>query len=109
MDSSSPRYPVGDRAVTLTPVGVPSYALDGVVEMTARLLRRLPVRLRPAARDGGLLLTGGGALQPRLTRRLREALRLPVEVAPEPAHATVRGLTRLCLQPSLAGGLAAGR
>ncbi|NUW38645.1 rod shape-determining protein [Nonomuraea rhodomycinica] len=92
-----------------TGTGLPSYALDGVVEMTARLLRRLPARLRPAARDGGLLLTGGGALQPRLAHRLRETLRLPVEAAPEPAHATVRGLTRLCLQPAMAGGLAAGR
>ncbi|NUW33115.1 rod shape-determining protein [Nonomuraea sp. SMC257] len=92
-----------------TGTGLPAYALDGVVEMTARLLRRLPARLRPAARDGGLLLTGGGATQPRLAHRLRETLRLPVEAAPEPAHATVRGLTRLCLQPALAGGLAAGR
>ncbi|GAA3163589.1 rod shape-determining protein [Nonomuraea roseoviolacea] len=92
-----------------TRTGLPSYALDGVVEMTARLLRRLPARLRPAARDGGLFLTGGGALQPGLTHRLRETLRLPVEVAPDPAHATVRGLTRLCLRPALAGGLAAGR
>ncbi|MEU4403020.1 hypothetical protein AB0F88_00755 [Streptosporangium sp. NPDC023963] len=42
----------------------------------------------------------------RLLRRLRAALRLPVSAAPQPQHATVRGLMRLCLQPALAAGLA---
>lgn len=50
-------------------------------------------------------MTGGGAQQELLLRRLRAALRLPVSAAPQPQHATIRGLMRLCLQPELASGL----
>ncbi|MEV0151784.1 MULTISPECIES: hypothetical protein [unclassified Nonomuraea] len=83
------------------------YALEGVVEMTAGLLRRLPACLRASARGNGLLVTGGGAQQGQLLHRLHTALRMPVSAAPGPAHATIRGLTRLCLQPALAAGIAA--
>src|SRR5690606_12369479 len=89
-----------------TKEGVPSYAIDSVVTMTSMLLRDVPAHLRPAVRDTGLAVTGGGAAQPRLLRRLRTALRIPVHPAPEPAHATIRGLTRLCRRPSLADRLA---
>ncbi|MFG3436064.1 rod shape-determining protein [Nonomuraea sp. NPDC047897] len=82
--------------------GLPRHAMDSVVEMTAGLFRRIPAHQRPTARDNGLLVTGGGALQAELLRLLRDALRMRVSVTPEPAHATVRGLTRLCLQPYLA-------
>ncbi|GAA3428859.1 rod shape-determining protein [Streptosporangium sandarakinum] len=78
-----------------TGTGLPLYALDGVVDMTAGLLRRLPGRLRSA----GLVVTGGGARQERLLERLRAALRVPVGAAPEPEHATIRGLVGLCPQP----------
>ncbi|MEV4395146.1 rod shape-determining protein [Nonomuraea sp. NPDC049607] len=75
-------------------------ALDGVVEMTAGLLRRQPAHLRPAVRENGLTVTGGGALQTRLLDRLHTALRIRINAAPEPQHATVRGLLRLCLRPT---------
>ncbi|MEV0627875.1 rod shape-determining protein [Nonomuraea wenchangensis] len=84
-----------------TGLGLAAYALEGVVDMTAGLVRRLP-----AVRSRGLLVTGGGAREDLLLRRLRGTLRLPVEVAAQPQYATVRGLMRLCLQPSLASGLA---
>ncbi|MFD1540469.1 hypothetical protein [Nonomuraea guangzhouensis] len=74
--------------------------------MTAGLLGRLPAVTRPAARARGLLVTGGGAHQEHLLRRLRVALRMPVTAAPKPQYATVRGLMRLCLQPALAAGSA---
>ncbi|NRQ33832.1 hypothetical protein HII36_18525 [Nonomuraea sp. NN258] len=88
-----------------TGAGPAAYALDGVVDMTAGLLRRLPAAARPAARERGLVVTGGGGQHEVLLRRLRTALRLPVSVATQPQHATVRGLMRLCLQPALAAGL----
>ncbi|GII85733.1 hypothetical protein Ssi03_37230 [Sphaerisporangium siamense] len=88
-----------------TSAGLPAYALDGVVAMTTGLLRRLPDHLRQAVRAGGLVVTGGGAQQAELLHRLRTALRMPVSPAPDPQHATIRGLTRLCLQPALAAQL----
>ncbi|MFF0327714.1 rod shape-determining protein [Nonomuraea angiospora] len=84
-----------------TAAGLPPYALESVVDMTAGLLRRLPA----ASRSRGLVVTGGGARQEQLLSRLRAALRLPIDVAPQPQHATIRGLMRLCLQPALADGL----
>ncbi|MEV6036532.1 rod shape-determining protein [Nonomuraea sp. NPDC052116] len=84
-----------------TAEGLPPYALESVVEMTAGLLRRLPT----ASRSRGLVVTGGGAHQELLLSRLRTALRLRISVAPQPQHATIRGLMRLCLQPALAEGL----
>ncbi|MEO3796456.1 rod shape-determining protein [Nonomuraea sp. B10E15] len=90
-----------------TSAGLLPYVLDGVVDMTAALLRRLPAQLRVAARAHGLTVTGGGALQAQLLSRLDTVLRMPVSTPPEPQHVTVRGLMRLCLQPALAAGLAA--
>ncbi|MFF0311795.1 rod shape-determining protein [Streptosporangium sp. NPDC004379] len=87
-----------------TGTGLPLYALDGVVGMTAGLLRRLPGRPRPA----GLVVTGGGARQAPLLERLRAALRVPVGAAPEPGHATIRGLVSLCLRPDLEARATAG-
>ncbi|MEU6716107.1 rod shape-determining protein [Nonomuraea sp. NPDC046802] len=87
-----------------TGTGLTSYVLEGVVDMTAGLLRRLPAAARPAARERALVVTGGGAYQEQLLGRLRAALRMPVTAAPQPQHATVRGLMRLCLQPALASG-----
>ncbi|GAA4919320.1 hypothetical protein GCM10023334_021920 [Nonomuraea thailandensis] len=85
-----------------TGAGLASYALEGVVDMTAALARRLRAGARPATRARGLVVTGGGARQEELLRRLRGSVRLPISVATQPQHATVRGLMRLCLQPSLA-------
>ncbi|MFI7618215.1 rod shape-determining protein [Nonomuraea terrae] len=92
-----------------TRAGLPPYALEGVVEMTAGLVRRLPEHLRPAVRTRGLVVTGGGARQAELLRRLHAALRVRVEAAQEPQYATVRGLMRLCLLPDPVAGGALGR
>jgi rod shape-determining protein MreB len=83
--------------------GLPGHAVEAVIDLVAGLVRRLPPYLRPAARAGGLLLTGGGAMQQDLAARLCAGLRVSVHPATRPAHATIRGLARLCLMPDLAG------
>ncbi|NUS05213.1 MAG: hypothetical protein HOV97_21945 [Nonomuraea sp.] len=85
-----------------TGAGLLPDALDGVVEMTSGLLRRQPAHLRPVARANGLTVTGGGARQALLLHRLHTVLRTRVSAAPEPEHATVRGLLRLSLRPASA-------
>ncbi|MER5621184.1 rod shape-determining protein [Streptosporangium sp. NPDC002544] len=75
--------------------GVPAHLLTRVAAMVADLVDRVPSSIRRGARDGGLLITGGGATRPGLARYLCSALRLSVSVAPDPAHATVRGLALL--------------
>ncbi|MFG1946388.1 rod shape-determining protein [Nonomuraea sp. NPDC048826] len=81
------------------PGALPGHVRDRVADMTAELLGRLPAPLRPAARERGLVLTGGGAAEPGLAGLLCSRLGLTVTCATEPAHATVRGLARLCLPP----------
>lgn len=88
-------------------VGLPGHAVDAVTDLVADLVRRLPPHLRLGVRAGGLLLTGGGVAQQDLVGRLCAGLRLTVHPATRPAHATIRGLTRLCLLPELAGRVAA--
>ncbi|MET8869353.1 hypothetical protein ABZW11_41030 [Nonomuraea sp. NPDC004580] len=83
-----------------TSAGLLPYALDGVVEMTAALVRRLPGDVRPSV--PALTVTGGGARQRRLLHRLQTALRMPVNTVPEPEYATVRGLSRMGRHPELA-------
>lgn len=90
------------RLSATTSAGLLPDALDGVVEMTAGLLRRQPAHLRPVARANGLTVTGGGARQAQLLQRLHAVLRTQVGAAPEPEHATVRGLLRLSLRPASA-------
>jgi len=82
--------------------GLPGHAVEAVTDLVADLVRRLPPHQRLGVRAGGLLLTGGGAAQPDLAGRLGAGLRLTVHPAARPAHATIRGLTRLCLVPELA-------
>jgi len=89
------------------PVGLPGHAVEAVTDLVADLVRRLPPHLRLGVRAGGLLLTGGGAMQQDLIGRLCAGLRLTVQPATRPAHATIRGLSRLCLLPELAGRVTA--
>ncbi|MEV0585310.1 rod shape-determining protein [Nonomuraea sp. NPDC050310] len=86
-----------------TSAGLVSYAQDSVVAMTAALLHRLSGRARATAREAGLVVTGGGAHESALVTRLSTALRMPVRAAPEPQHATIRGLLRLSLTTGLPG------
>ncbi|MGI5271880.1 rod shape-determining protein [Nonomuraea sp. CA-218870] len=81
---------------------LPGHVQDRITDLAAELLRRLPARSRPAARERGLTLTGGGAAHAGLAGRLCSRLGLTVSLATDPAHATVRGLARLCLPPMAA-------
>ncbi|HLU74387.1 MAG TPA: rod shape-determining protein [Nonomuraea sp.] len=80
---------------------LPGHVQDRLAETAAELLSRLPARLRPETRERGLTLTGGGAAA-GLAGHLCSRLGMPVSRATEPAHATVRGLARLCLPPMAA-------
>ncbi|WP_169946594.1 rod shape-determining protein [Microbispora sp. H11081] len=75
--------------------GCPPYARERVVAMVADLVARVPAALRAALRQRGLLITGGGARDPELARRLCADLRMTVSPAADPANATVRGLACL--------------
>ncbi|MBX6383567.1 MAG: rod shape-determining protein [Microbispora sp.] len=75
--------------------GCPPYARERVVAMVADLIARVPAALRGFARQQGLLITGGGARDQKLARKLRAELRITVTPAADPANATVRGLARL--------------
>lgn len=75
--------------------GVPAHLLTRVAAMVTDLVDRVPAPIRRGARDGGLLITGGGATRPGLARYLCSTLRVSVSVAPDPARATIRGLSRL--------------
>ena len=86
-----PEYSPGRAAARL-----PSYVVDRLAIDLRRMLDSLPAPSRMRARDGGLLLTGGGSLLPSLPGRLTARVRLSVTVARDPAHATIRGLVHLC-------------
>ncbi|GHE44277.1 hypothetical protein GCM10017673_53010 [Streptosporangium violaceochromogenes] len=75
--------------------GVPAHLLIHIAGTVADLVGRVPARVRRGAREGGLLITGGGATRAGLARHLCSALRVSVSVAPDPARATVRGLALL--------------
>ncbi|MEV4299114.1 rod shape-determining protein [Microbispora rosea] len=79
--------------------GCPAYARERVVAMVADLIARIPAALRATARRQGLLITGGGARDPELARKLCAELRITVGPAPDPVNATVRGLA--CLLPTV--------
>jgi sugar (pentulose or hexulose) kinase len=55
----------------------------------------LPTDLREAVEEQGLTLTGGLAQTPGLAEAIARALHVPVQVAPDPAGATLRGLVEL--------------
>ncbi|GAA3158975.1 hypothetical protein GCM10010466_57200 [Planomonospora alba] len=80
---------------------LPPHVGDQVAMVLAELLARVPANRRRAVRERGLLLTGGGVRRPELARRLCARLGMTVSPALEPAHATVRGLARLCVMPDL--------
>ncbi|WP_432920760.1 rod shape-determining protein [Microbispora sp. CA-135349] len=91
-DAGAVQVAAGDPAEG---AGCPPYARERVVAMVADLVARVPAALRGIARQQGLLITGGGAHDPELARKLCAELRITVSPAPDPANATVRGLACL--------------
>src|SRR3979411_975680 len=54
-------------------------------------LERTPPELSADTRDGGIVLTGGGALLKNLDKRIREETGLPVSIADDPLASRVLG------------------
>jgi rod shape-determining protein MreB len=65
--------------------------VDAVVEMVTNLLRHDCAALVVDALDRGPLLVGGGAVRPEITYQLAKQLGSPVQPAPAPWTAAVRG------------------
>ena len=66
--------------------------VNKIVEGVMTTLDRCEPGLAADLVDSGLVLTGGGALLIGLNRRLADATGLPVRMADDPAHATIRGV-----------------
>ncbi|WP_264159531.1 rod shape-determining protein [Actinomadura rudentiformis] len=79
---------------------LPRYVCAQLAAELQQMLDDLPVRLRVQARAQGLALTGGGALLPSLPGWVTAQLAMTVHIAPDPAHATIRGLARICSAPA---------
>ncbi|NVI90995.1 rod shape-determining protein [Actinomadura sp. BRA 177] len=92
---------VPDRQAGHTVPRLPEHVRERVAAGVHHLLADLPVPLRRTARDGGLLLTGGGARLPSLPGRLTAEMSLTVTIAPDPARATIRGLAHACRSPDV--------
>ncbi len=66
--------------------------VNRIVEAVKATLNKCEPELAADLVDRGFVLTGGGSLLPGLNRRLSAATGLPVRVAEDPAHATIRGV-----------------
>lgn len=69
----------------------PEELVRSVLDMITDLLKADPTSSTVDALARGLLLVGGGALRPEITYGLSRALRTPVQPAPAPHVAAVRG------------------
>ena len=67
-------------------------SVNKIIEAVMATLNRCAPELAADIGESGVVLTGGGALLPGLNRRLADATGLPVRVADDPAHATIRGV-----------------
>jgi actin-like ATPase involved in cell morphogenesis len=92
---------VPDRQAGHAVPRLPEHVRERVAAGVHHLLADLPAPLRRTARDGGLLLTGGGARLPSLPGRLTAEMGLTVSIARDPARATIRGLAHACRSPGV--------
>ncbi|QJS08296.1 hypothetical protein HKX69_01080 [Streptomyces argyrophyllae] len=81
----------GDLEDTTTPGEI----AGAVASMLTAMLRQDRTSLAADAAHRGVLLAGGGALRPEITRRLTERCHLPLHVVPAPHTAAVRGAAKL--------------
>ena len=83
-------------AVTVNSKEFREEALAGVLGQIEAALKEFIAHVEPGLAadiaENGIVLTGGGALLPGLGKRLADATGLPVRVADDPAHATIRGV-----------------
>lgn len=69
--------------------------VTSLVDAIRNVLHRCPPDLVADLADRGIMLAGGSALLPGLDERLRQATTMPVQVAPDPAVASINGLAAL--------------
>lgn len=91
---------VPDQRVGHSVPRLPEHVRERLAASVHHILADVPAPLRRTARDGGLLLTGGGARLPSLPGRLAAEMGLTVTIAPDPARATIRGLAHACRSPA---------
>jgi rod shape-determining protein MreB and related proteins len=79
--------------------------IESIVRRVSTVVADTLTELRPEVAadifDRGIVLTGGGALFDGMDQYLREKVNLPVTVADEARHATVRGLLKMFDEPLL--------
>lgn len=78
-----------------------SQVIDTIVQAIRVALERTPPELSSDLMDRGIVLTGGGALIPRLDQRITKEASVPVHVAEEPLFSVVTGAGKLLESPSL--------
>ena len=62
-----------------------------IIEAIHSVLERTPPELASDIYQNGITLTGGGALLGGLSRRIQTSMRIPCQVADNPADCVVRG------------------
>ena len=84
-------------AVTVNSKEIREEALAGLLGQIDDALKEFIAHVEPGLAadiaDNGIVLTGGSALLPGLDKRLADTTGLPVRVADDPAHATIRGVS----------------
>ena len=70
-------------------------ACEPLVHAIEQAFHTVPPELAGEIGDGGILLTGGGALLSGLPRYLGERTGLPFLLAPDPANVAIRGAQEL--------------
>lgn len=87
----------------------PEEIAGAVASMLTAMLRQDRTSLTADAVRRGILLAGGGALRPEITRHVTEQPLMPMRVVPAPHTASVRGAARLLqaahTHPSASGAL----
>ncbi|MEV5440529.1 hypothetical protein AB0K80_31665 [Streptomyces sp. NPDC052682] len=79
----------------LDDAATPEQIAGTVAEMLAQMLRQDRTPVTAGALHRGVLLAGGGALRPEITRPLTGRLHAPPRVVPAPQTAAVRGAAEL--------------
>lgn len=79
----------------LTGGATPALVTEAVTGMVTAMLRQDRTALTRTALRRGVLLAGGGALRPEITRDLPDGLGAPVQPVPSPHTAAVRGAAGL--------------
>ena len=91
------------RTITVNSQEIREEALADVLGQIEEALGGFLAHLEPGLLTdiaaNGIFLTGGGALLRGLDKRLAEATGLPVRVADDPAHATIRGIGAVVGEP----------